>query len=137
MVFKPGQSGNPSGRRSSELKSILETRELAVQAGPAAIRTLIEIFMNSDSSAKTRIDAANKVLDRGLGRPIQFMDIHTNENLDPKNMTKEELMLYLSGNTVELVKKLRDSGKLKKCLEELDNAIEQSSQKHEFQHGNE
>lgn len=136
MVFKPGQSGNPSGRRSSELKSIIEARELAVQAGPSAIRTIIEI-MNSDLSSKTRLDAANKILDRGLGRPIQFMDINTNDNVDPKNMTKEELMLYLSGNTVELVKKLRDSGKLKKCLEELDNAIEQSSQKNEFQHGNE
>jgi hypothetical protein len=133
MVFKQGQSGNPSGRRSSELKYIIESRELAVRASPDAIRTLINIMKNPETNDKIRVVACEKLLDRGMGRAIQYMDISTHENVDPKNMTREQLMLYLSGNHTEFVRRLRDTGKLKECLEELDSENKQPSQNHEFQ----
>lgn len=64
--FKPGQSGNPSGRS----KVIAEIRDLARQHTAGAINTLIAVMQTGESGA-ARVSAANALLDRGYGRPVQ------------------------------------------------------------------
>lgn len=67
MPFAKGQSGNPGGRP----KLVGKVRELAQEKGEAALRLLIEIMENTSEPTETRIKAAEKVLDRGFGRPAQ------------------------------------------------------------------
>jgi hypothetical protein len=68
--FKPGQSGNPGGRP----KVLAEVRELARQYAPEAISTLADIMANSNAPPAARVAAANAILDRGYGKPSQYIE---------------------------------------------------------------
>lgn len=63
MPFQPGQSGNPAGRR----REVSEVRELARKHTTAAIEALVK----SLEDPKQRVAAANALLDRGYGKPVQ------------------------------------------------------------------
>lgn len=65
MAFQKGQSGNPGGRP----KENDEVKQLAREHGPAAIARLV-VWMHSDN-AKASVSAANSLLDRGYGKPVQ------------------------------------------------------------------
>ena len=66
--WKPGQSGNPSGRP----KEAFHVRDLARVHTDEAVRILVKI-MRSSTSDKARVVAAQAILDRGWGKPIQEM----------------------------------------------------------------
>ena len=66
-MFKPGQSGNPSGRPKSD-----ETiRDLARAYTEEAIAALVEIATNPKASDSARVQASTALLDRGWGKPTQ------------------------------------------------------------------
>lgn len=65
MPWKPGQSGNPSGRPSASA----ELRDLARQHTAAAIAALVAALTDD----KTRVAAAVALLDRGWGKPVQAL----------------------------------------------------------------
>jgi hypothetical protein len=65
MAFQPGQSGNPSGRP----KENAELKAAAREHTQAALAVLVEALADEDT--KTRIVAANSLLDRGYGKPTQ------------------------------------------------------------------
>ncbi len=68
--FKPGQSGNPSGRPRG-LKAVEE----AARAHTAlAISTLAEIARSKKAPAAARVSAAEALLDRGWGKPKQAVE---------------------------------------------------------------
>ena len=67
--FKPGQSGNPSGRP----KIPEDVRELIRAACPEAAKKLIKYM--DHSNPKIAMWAITEVLDRGYGKPIQMQDI--------------------------------------------------------------
>lgn len=69
MRFQKGQSGNPGGK-PKELKGI---QELARSHAPEAIRTLASIMKNAKAGPAARAMASNSLLDRGYGRPAQFV----------------------------------------------------------------
>lgn len=69
MRFQKGQSGNPGGK-PKELKGV---QELARSHAPEAIRTLAGIMKNSKAGPAARAMASNSLLDRGYGRPAQFV----------------------------------------------------------------
>jgi uncharacterized protein DUF5681 len=85
--FKKGQSGNPGGRP----KIFTEVKQAAREHTEAALQTLLAVVNNEKASAAARVAAANAILDRGWGKPGQYIETSVrNKPLD--EMTDEELM---------------------------------------------
>ena len=82
MAFVKGQSGNPSGRPKKDP----EMTALAKAVGPQAIARLIEL-MNQTEDGKLAKSAADSLLDRGYGKPVQQIE----QKLDIAAMGAEEL----------------------------------------------
>jgi hypothetical protein len=74
MPWVKGESGNPGGR-PKELEGI---QKLARENAPLAIQTLVEVATKGKSES-ARVTAANALLDRGFGKPKQFVS----DNRDP------------------------------------------------------
>ena len=69
---RPG-AGRKPGKVS---KAKLDIAERAKTHGEAALLTLAEIMQDTDAPHNARVSAANALLDRGYGRPMQAVD-HT------------------------------------------------------------
>ena len=63
--FRPGVSGNPSGRS----KELTEIRELARSHSVEALAVLMSIKGDVAAPASSRVAACVALLDRGFGRP--------------------------------------------------------------------
>jgi hypothetical protein len=85
--FQRGQSGNPGGRP----KGYEEVRELARNYTAGAIEALAAI-MRTGKSEGARIAAANALLERGWGKPLQQVDVKRSP-LD--GLTTDELLVIL------------------------------------------
>lgn len=75
MVFKPGQSGNPSGRARKSNKAAGMAREYT----EASIKTLVQ-NLTSDKG-EIQIKAAVELLNRGWGKPQEYIELSN----DPEN----------------------------------------------------
>lgn len=86
--FRKGQSGNPGGRP----KGLTQLRELARVHTQEAFETLIEIMRDKGAKEMARLSAANSVLDRAWGRPIQDTGLEEDQNSKlPSEMTFQEM----------------------------------------------
>jgi len=70
MPFQPGQSGNPGGRPKAPARVV----ELARAQTESAIFTLVEVMQNKKAPPSSRVAAAQALLDRGWGKPVQPVD---------------------------------------------------------------
>jgi Family of unknown function (DUF5681) len=68
--FKPGQSGNPNGRP----KIPPEVIELARLHTKEAIQTFVDVMQNG-SDDRSRVDAADRLLNRAWGKPTEKVEI--------------------------------------------------------------
>ena len=84
--WKPGQSGNPSGRP----KIVGEIQDLARKATTLAIETLTRIASDRKAPPAAQVAAAVALLDRGYGRPGQAVDLNVNRKTHDE-MTDAEL----------------------------------------------
>jgi hypothetical protein len=82
--FEPGRSGNPGGRP----RVIDEFRKLARAHAPEAIKELARLALKAKSET-ARVAAIRELLDRGYGKPTQFVAEDT--EIVPTDMTAEEL----------------------------------------------
>ncbi len=94
--WKPGQSGNPSGRP----KLVEEVRDLARQHSPRAIERLVEL-MEADSGT-TAVAACKELLDRGYGRAPQYIEQTIDDN-------RPEDAAAFKPDTAQLMARLRRS----------------------------
>jgi Family of unknown function (DUF5681) len=65
--WRPGQSGNPAGRKRDDV----EVRLIARKFTREAIQTLATIMRDKRQAGRARVDAAEALLNRGWGRPEQ------------------------------------------------------------------
>jgi hypothetical protein len=84
--FRRGQSGNPGGRP----KIFTEVKQAAREHTEAAINTLVAVMDNEEAPAAARVAAANAILDRGWGKPGQYVETSV-LNKPIREMTDEEL----------------------------------------------
>jgi hypothetical protein len=75
-MFKPGQSGNPSGKP----KALQDVIALARSHTPVAIGRLARIVHDDEAPPAVQVTAAIALLDRGWGRPTQTIEATTNSN---------------------------------------------------------
>lgn len=87
MAFKPGQSGNPSGRPKVDF----EVRRLAREYGQEAIEKLVAI-MRGDNPALAKA-ASEALLDRGYGKPVQSVEV------DPDSVPVQAITVQLVAMT--------------------------------------
>src|SRR5215204_7525669 len=78
--LRPVQAGQPSLNPGGRPKVPAEVREAAMALTPKAIETLGEIMMDKSAPPATRVTAADKILDRALGKPAQSVDIHSTKH---------------------------------------------------------
>jgi hypothetical protein len=90
--FQPGQSGNPGGRP----KVVGEVQELARVHTSDAMRTLVSVMNDDKAPPAARTAAACAVLDRGYGRPAQFVGIESHKPLEERS--DEELLAIASAS---------------------------------------
>jgi len=64
--WQPGQSGNLSGRRPADYN----LKHLAREHTAKALQTLVDIMTNAKATHTARVAAANSLLDRGFGKPV-------------------------------------------------------------------
>lgn len=69
--FKKGTSGNAGGRP----KVPEELKEAFKAAAPDALQVLKFVMLNSREKASDRLRAAEIILDRGYGKPVQAVDL--------------------------------------------------------------
>lgn len=79
--FKPGQSGNPSGRPAGTREFVEQCRKLA----PEAITALREALKRP----RDCVAAANTLLAYGYGRPVQTQNIRVIRSFE--DLSEEEL----------------------------------------------
>lgn len=71
--WKPGESGNPGGRP----KQVVTLTELARTHTKAAVETLVAIMQDPNEAGASRVTAANSILDRAWGKPMQMVLANT------------------------------------------------------------
>lgn len=74
----PGQSGNPGGLSSTVRAAVRKVRELAVEHTEEAFMTLVSIMRDEEASRYERRAAAESILDRAVGKPMQAVR-HTDD----------------------------------------------------------
>lgn len=76
-------AGRPRGQRNAATKDqIASISELAKQHSDQAMAALVEIATNSQASEGARVSAANSILDRAWGKPVQSLE-HTGKDGGP------------------------------------------------------
>lgn len=105
MTWKKGQSGNPLGRqidRRPKTSAELDVQKYARQFTKEAMDVMVEIMRmdgregRSDAPPATRLTAADTLIKRGWGAPIQP---HSNPDLSPlsfNEMSDEQLSTALA-----------------------------------------
>lgn len=95
-AFNPGRSGNPGGR-PKKTQQEFELVAACKAKAPEALAVLMEIMSNGENE-KNRMTAAQAIIERGFGKPVQPTDnLVTVTELPPKRpkMTREEWLASL------------------------------------------
>ncbi len=95
-AWKPGVSGNPGGMP----KGVGEVKKLARQWTNKAIETLAEIMMDDGQSGPARVSAAEALLNRGYGKPLQQMEV--GKPGDFAEMTDDQVDAFIAQTVQEL-----------------------------------
>lgn len=99
-AWRPGQSGNPSGRpRKTQQQIDLETACKA--KAPAALRVLTELMKSADKDS-VRLHAALAVLDRAFGKPVSREERGDPGDFATQSMTRSEIKRSIAEKAAKL-----------------------------------
>ena len=84
--FKPGVSGNPKGKPKSDPL----VREILRANSPEAALKLVEL-LNSEKE-QIRFMAAQEILNRTEGKPMQAVNMEVNGNMDVRSQIRAVLL---------------------------------------------
>jgi hypothetical protein len=85
--FKPGQSGNPSGRPKVPLDLVAKCKDIT----PEVINFWIDLMRDSNEKAADRLRASENIIERGFGKARQAMEL-TGEDGGPVEIIKRIIM---------------------------------------------
>lgn len=97
--YKPGQSGNPGGRprkTPAELKAV----EMMKQMTPEAVEVVVQILRNKNASLYARLQAAEIIFNRAMGRPETYLKVDQGEQSVEAAAAKLQ-SLFASGDDEE------------------------------------
>lgn len=83
--WKKGRSGNPNGRRRTELAVFGNLAVEARKFGALALSNLVQLAQKAENES-VRLQAAIAILDRGYGRPTQSIELSTDAAAVQVNM---------------------------------------------------
>ena len=67
MSFRPGESGNPEGRKKGNKNTVVDVMRAARRMTGSALKTLQGIMLDPTAPANSRVRASECILDRGWG----------------------------------------------------------------------
>ncbi len=100
-LWQPGQSGNPNGRP----KASYMISDLAKEHTEEALAALVEICNDKGASPNARVNAANALLDRAWGKPVQSLQ-SINANVEVRDW-REVMAENFAGIEAELAEARR------------------------------
>lgn len=95
-AWKPGMTGNPSGRPSTEREVTLAARALVLEG----VATLADVMRNKRAPAVARVRAVEVLLERGYGKAPQRVIVET----DVGGMTNGALANYMRGQLEQVAR---------------------------------
>jgi Family of unknown function (DUF5681) len=101
MTWVKGQSGNPSGRPKLTSRQKFTVTELARDAAPKAIKTLINVMSSKKSTMTAKAIAADRILDRAYGKAPQAVAVLSAPGRPIEHLSDEELMVIITGSRDE------------------------------------
>ena len=73
--WKPGQSGNPGGRRKLTPQEF-ELRKACEDLTPEALKTIVYLMLNADKDS-VRLAAATLIVERAHGKSVEHKEIRS------------------------------------------------------------
>jgi Family of unknown function (DUF5681) len=124
IPFPRGKSGNPGGRPKGDI----ELRRAARERTAEALSTLVNIMRNPKAATAARVSAAEAILNRGWGKPVQpsaFVDIEGNDRLLP---VEQQSQFETARRIAHLLAQgIRALPAQQPPVQQLDGAIEEES----------
>lgn len=76
--------------------------QLARRHTVAAVETVLGVMNNEEASDRDRISAANIILDRAWGKPLQAVDVKVESARDIPSLTRDVLLALAAGQVTDL-----------------------------------
>lgn len=105
MAIKSNRGGRRvgAGRKPGvKNKATIDLKKVAEPYSKEAVNVLVEIMRDKEAPSATRLQAADKLLDRSHGKPAVFVDI------DASIDTKETSLEFLQENFISVMNKARE-----------------------------
>lgn len=120
-LFKPGQSGNPSGRTKEMVIALRNGRAQFLEAFPALNTLFIRAGLGDIELERSQAWAIEKLFERYLGKPSQSIDIdqvddNTEDASAIPSMTYQDIQMLKNKMVMELIYNLHVDGRLKRMV---------------------